>query len=372
MARKQQQTQPAAQPQPVLTFPHLYVFDAGNGACKAISSQSGGIVTFEPVITTLSDKRALAGDDSKPIHTLRVDAQTLVFGLDDCMNFGRRETIRRLNSMERYTSADYFRLLDVLFLKAFACERGNSDYIAPTGVISLPVSQYNNAATVAEVRDGLTGRREIRDGDGAALRLEIQNERLIVLPESAGAMMHWAQDFDTLARRDGVNTAGLNLVVDIGYETTDVSLFEGMRYQRDRAFSLGRMGTGVIVRRLQEALGMRLRQVDETSLDRALRELAGSKVGTRRTIEPSPGTVIEAGRLYDQEINALGNQIADRILTLYPETINRVLLAGGGAYHLARVLTDRLAPIHVEIVPNAENANVLGGYTSLNLKLRKG
>lgn len=376
MARKTQaQTQVAAQPQPVVTFPHLAASDVGNGGCKVISSQLPEVVSFEPVITSLTDKRALTGDDSKPTYTLQSDGQTLVFGLDDCMTFGRRETMRRLNSMERYTSPDYFRLLDVLLLQAFACDLDHSTYIAPTLILSLPVSQFNNLATVAEVREtlmGTRGKRIIHDGEGRELRLEIQNERLIILPESAGALMHWAQDPLTLARRENINTAGYTLVIDVGYETTDFSLFEGMKYLRDRATSVSRMGMGVLVRRIQEVLaGKRVRSVDETALDRALRPIAGRVKGAKKEIEPSPGTLVDVTKLYDLEIEELANQISDRALSLYPEAINRVLIAGGGAYHLHGKLLSLLAPMDVLIVPNAENANLIGAYTSLQLKFRR-
>lgn len=358
----------------IVSFPHLAALDVGNGGCKVISSQLSDVVSFEPVITSQTDKQALAGDDSKPTYTLRSDGQTLVFGLDDCLAHGRRETMRRLNSMERYTSPDYFRLLSVLLLKAFACDLDKAAYIAPTLILSLPVSQYNNAETVSEVRSGLLGKRVIQDGDGHELRIDVQEDRLIIIPESAGALMHWAQDPVTLARREGVNTAGLTLVIDVGYETTDFSLFEGMKYQRDRAFSVPRMGMGIVVRRIQEALaGKRLRSVDETALDRALRAIAGTvkTKGLKKEIEPSPGTFVNVASLYDPFIEELANQISNRALTLYPEAINRALIAGGGYYHLYKNLYSLLSPIDLPVVPQAENANLLGAYTSLQLKFRR-
>lgn len=364
------QTAAQTQPVPAVTFPFLSAFDVGNGGCKAISSQLDAVISFEPVITSLTDKRALAGDDSKARYTLQSDGQTLVFGLDDCLTFGRRETMRRLNSMERYTSPDYFRLLQVLLLHAFGCCL-NGEQIAPTVLINLPVSQYNNVAVIEEVRDMLTKNHIIRDGTDNELRIKISADRLIIMPESAGALMHWSQDPITLSRRDGVNTAGLSLVVDVGYETTDFSLFEGMKYQRDRATSVARMGMGVPVRRIKESLERRLRSVDETALDRALRPIAGRIKGVKKEIEPSAGTIIDVTKLYDVEIEELAQQIADRALSLYPEAINRVIVAGGGAYHLYDKLRSMLAPIDVLIAPQAENANLIGAYTALQRNLRR-
>ena len=76
--------------------------------------------------------------------------------------------------------------------------------------------------------------------------------------------------------------------------------------------------------------------------------------------------------MYDSEIDHLSNRIADEILTNFSGTAVRVLLSGGGAYHLKNALQDRMPANSVVVVPDADNANVLGGYTIMRLKQQAG
>lgn len=198
----------------------LYSFDAGNGTCKAVSSEAQGVIQVEPIIAPITDRRGLQASDEKPTFSLKVEDNILVFGVEDVFAHGRRTAARRLNSLERYTSADYFRLLDVLYLHAFAAHRGDSNPIAPTGLISVPVGVYNTPETIEQMRNTLVGQREIVDYEGCTLRLDIQAKRLLFIPESYGALMHYAYEPLTLKKRSDVDTTGTTLVIDVGYETT--------------------------------------------------------------------------------------------------------------------------------------------------------
>jgi hypothetical protein len=345
----------------------LYSFDAGNGTCKGLSSESRTVIQFEPVLAPLTDRRGLQRQDERPTFSLRIDDQVLVFGVDDAFAHGKRTAIRRLNSQERYTHADYFRLLAVLFLQVFAAYRGH-DVIAPTGVIAVPVAIYNHPDTLDEMRSTLVGKHELVDADGCSLRLDLGARRLLIIPESYGALMHAAYDSGSLKKRPDADTAGTTLVVDIGYETTDLSLFEGLKYQRDRAESILRSGMGIVTRALHDYLEKTSRGIDVSRLDRALRAIAGKAPGAPKMIEPSPGVLIEVAEAYDLEVDNLAARLAQDILTRYPEAVSRVLLAGGGAYHLQRALRAHLAPLPVVIAPDADVANVLGGFTALKLQ----
>jgi hypothetical protein len=348
----------------------LYSFDAGNGTCKGLSGESRGVIQFEPVLAPLTDRRGLQRQDERPTFSLRVDDQALVFGVDDVFTHGKRTAIRRLNSQERYTHADYFRLLQVLFLQVFAAYRGR-DVIAPTGVIAVPVAIYNHPETLDQMRSALVGQHELVDAGGCALRLDLRANRLLVIPESYGALMHAAYDPGSLKRRPDTDTAGTTLVVDIGYETTDLALFEGLKYQRDRAESILRSGMGIVTRALHDYLDKTTRGTDVSRLDRALRAIAGKAPGAPKAIEPSPGVLVDVAEPYDLEVDDLAARLAQDILTRYPEAVSRVLLAGGGAYHLQRALRAYLAPLPVGIAPDADIANVLGGFTALQLQHRR-
>jgi hypothetical protein len=354
----------------MLTHTLLYSFDAGNGTCKGISSEVQTVIQFEPVVAPLTDRRGIQRHEERPTYSLRVNGQTLVFGVDDVFAHGKRTAIRRLNSQERYTHADYFHLLDVLYLHIFAAYRGR-DIITPTGVIAVPVSVYNNGEIIDQMRNTLVGQHELIDGEGCALYLDIQARRLLILPESYGALMRYAYDPGSLKKRPEAETAGTTLVIDVGYETTDLSLFEGLKFQRDRAESVLRAGLGIVTRAVHDYLDKTTRATDVSRLDRALREIAGKAPGTPKTIEPAPGVLVDVTALYDAEIDSLAARIAQEVLTRYPEAVSRVLLAGGGAYHLQRALRAYLAPLPVEIAPDADVANVLGGFTALKLQMSR-
>lgn len=349
----------------------LYSHDAGNGAAKTVSSARDEVIKFAPVLAPVTDKKALNPEDEKPTYSLKVDGKTYVYGIDDVFKHGKRNGMRRLNSVERYTSPDYFNILNVLYLQAFSAYRGNSDYIAPMGVISVPIQQYNHDDVTGEIRDTLIGKHVLEDYEGCTLRLQIDGGNLFILPESAGAMTHYAIDPETLRKRPDAPTAGTTLVIDIGYLTTDVSVFEGMAYQRDLAFTIQNAGMGQVANALYEYCNKSIRGVDISRIDQAMQKLAGMKMGHRKELEPTPGVFVDVGAVYDSEINVLANKIADGIRTQYPGTPVRALSAGGGAYHLKNSLPDML-PFDVVIAPDADDANVLGGYTYLRLKQQAG
>ncbi len=353
-------------------YPMLYAFDAGNGLCKGLSGETKTLVEFEPVVAPMTDLRGLIESAEKPTFSLVSKGRAEVFGIDDVFAHGKRTAIRRFNSQERYTSADYFHMIDVMFMHGFPDYWNKETPIKPTGVINIPIGIYNNPPIVKEIRDNLIGARTLTDAAGNTLKLEIEPERLLIVPESYGALMHYAYDGGTLRKREDVDMSGTTLVVDIGYETTDMSLFEGLHYQRDRTESEPRAGMGVISRALQTYIRRGLRNADVSRIDRAMQKIAGIALGEPKEIEPVPGVKVDVTEAYDETVTDLAPRIAQEVLTRFPETVNRILLAGGGAYHLKELLVEHLAPVEVVVVPNPELANVLGGFTMLNIQALSG
>jgi hypothetical protein len=355
-----------------VVYPLLYAFDAGNGLCKGLSGETKTLVQFEPVVAPLTDQRALIAKDEKPTFSIVSKGRSDVFGIDDVFAHGKRSAIRRFNSQERYTSQDYFHMIDVLFLHAFPTYWDKDAAIKPTGVINIPIGVYNHTAVVDEIRANLIGKRTITDCAGHTLKVEIETDRLLIVPESYGALMHHAYDPATLRKRDNLDMSGTTLVVDIGYETTDMSLFEGLRYQRDRTESEPRAGMGVISRALQAYIRRAVRNADVSRIDRAMQKIAGIPPGEPKEIEPVPGVMVDVTDAYDEAVSDLAPRIAQEVLTRFPETVSRVLLAGGGAYHLREAIAEHLAPLPIVVVPNPELANVLGGFTMLNIQAMTG
>jgi hypothetical protein len=346
---------------------NLYSFDAGNGSAKGVSSARKETIKFAPLIAPVTDKKALSADEEKPGFSLKVDGKVFVYGVDDVFKHGKRNGMRRLNSEERYTSPDYFNILNVLYLQAFAAYRGNSEYLSPVGVISVPIKQFNDDGVTGEIRATLTGKHTLEDYEGCTLRLQVEHGSVTVLPESAGAMTHYAFDPDTLRKRPDSPTAGTTLVIDIGYETTDISVFEGMSYQRDLAFTIPKAGMSIVAQALYDFCNIKLRGIDISRIDQAMHRLAGMKPGHKKDLEPTPGIFVDVAEVYDNEMATLANRIADSIRTQYTGTPVRALLAGGGAYHHRHALKDML-PFDVVMSPDPDDANVLGGMTYLRLK----
>lgn len=353
-------------------YPMLYAFDAGNGLCKGLSGETKTLVEFEPVVAPMTDQRGLIEKDEKPTFSLMSKGRAEVFGIDDVFAHGKRTAIRRFNSQERYTSLDYFNMIDVLFMHGFPDYWNKQTPIKPTGVINLPIGIYNNAPVVEKIRENLIGTRTIEDVAGNKLKLEIEPDRLLIVPESYGALMHYVYDGGTLRKRENTDTSGTTLVVDIGYETTDMSLFEGLQYQRDRTESEPRAGMGVISRALQTYIRRGLRNADVSRIDRSMQKIAAIAPGEKKEIEPLPGVKVDVTDVYDETIADLAPRIAQEVLTRFPEVVSRIVLAGGGAYHLKEILSEHLAPVEVVVAPNPELANVLGGFTMLNIQALSG
>lgn len=349
----------------------LYSAEVGNNGCRIASSEVSNVIQFEPLIAPETERRGIAAQDIKPTYSLQINGRPYVFGIDDVFGHGRRASMRRLNSMERYTNEDYFRLLDVLFLHAFSTYVDTNTLICPTGVIAVPIVIYNNTEIITEMRNSLVNKSELIDRDGRCLIVEIQAKRLQLVPESYGALMHYAYDPVSLKKRPEVSMIGTTLVIDVGYETTDFSLYEGLVFQRDRAESVTRAGIGVITRTIHEYVEKCSRAIEVSRVDRALRTVAGKTPDALKEIEPTPGVFIDVTQVYDYEIDHLANRIAQEALTRFPEAISRILLAGGGAYHLHRALRQYLS-LPMDIVPDPEFANVLGGFTALKLQSGRG
>src|SRR4051812_19396012 len=138
-----------------VVYPMLYAFDAGNGLCKGLSGETKTLVEFEPVVAPMTNQRGLIAKDENPAFSLITKGRAEVFGIDDVFAHGRRTAIRRFNSQERYTSQDYFHMIDLLFLKTFATNWGKETPIKPTGVINIPIGVYNNPTVVEKIRAGL-------------------------------------------------------------------------------------------------------------------------------------------------------------------------------------------------------------------------
>jgi hypothetical protein len=371
MGKKKSETVAVAAQEPIAS-PHttslIAILNAGNGNCKGISTETNGkIVSFEPLIAPMTLGRGLNSGDEKPTFSLKVGKEIFVFGVDDVFAHGNRDARRRLNAKERYVSRDFFRLLDVLLLHVFASWRGNSTPIQPVVIITVPIEQYNDLEVTEALKEAMLGTRTLADADGCELRIDIKENKFSVQPESTGALMHWAYNPETLQQRPNTSVAGSTLILDTGYDTTNMSLFEGMRYQRNRGSTLRPGGMGFVVQEIADYARKVHRDADESRIDVGMRVLAGLAPGFPKVIDIAPGVPFDVAPAYDPAVEALAMKIADRVRTRYKEAIGRALLVGGGPLHLEQYLSVEL-PFPTYTVPEPESADLLGLLTALMRK----
>lgn len=339
--------------------------DNGNGSfvgiSNAIRNAIANPVRFEPVIAPLTKRRGL--DDSRPKLTLRQDNQVYVFGVDDVFAHGKREHIRRANNAERYGSPDYLMLLKVGLLQMFAAYRGKEP-IKPNLVLTVPIDQFNDPALVRDLVSSVCGIEQIVDQEGCTLRLALDNKRVQIIPEATAAFWHYAFDAKTLNPRKASSTTGVTVVIDIGFLTTNVGLFEGVAYQRDRGFTIKRGGFGVVVKDVLEYVNSTGRGFDLSRVDRGLQAIAGIAPGKSKVIDLGGGIRVDVAPVYDPAIESLARLISDGVLNAYGESISRAIIPGGGVYHLQKPIEDMMPEsIPVMAVPDAADSNALGAYT---------
>jgi hypothetical protein len=117
---------------------------------------------------------------------------------------------------------------------------------------------------------------------------------------------------------------------------------------------------GIIAREIADQLGEDVSRVDE-----ALKAVAGLPLGVQKLIT-LPSGQYEISAVYDALVFDVTSRIVRETRTAYElDKPQRVLIAGGGVYHLRAALADMFTPWHVVIAPEPERANVLGTYTFL-------
>lgn len=349
----------------------LAAIDNGNGKSAGVSSAMksaiNNVVRFEPVFAPASKRRGV--DDGKPTFTLRVDGQLYVFGVDDVFAHGKRDLLRRPNNQERYGSADYMMLFKVILLQIFAQFRGK-DAIKPTLILTIPIEQYNDPDLVADLKESIAAIKVIEDQDGCILRLSLEAKNIRIIPESTGAFAHYSYDAKTLNPRSGSSTTGITAVLDVGFLTTNVSLYENSAYQKDRGFTIERGGFGLVVNEVWAWAKSTGRDFDLSRVDKGLHAAAGIAPKKKKEIDLGGGVRLDVSPVYDPALDDLAKLISVTLMNAYKETITRVLLTGGGVYHLERALRDML-DIPVVTAPDPELANVLGAYTLLRQQAAK-
>lgn len=327
-----------------------------------------GVIQFEPCAAPLTKKRGLKESDEKPTFSLRhPDGQIFVYGVDDCLNHGDSDNIIRLNSFERYGDDDYLDMMKVQWLHLFADHRGGNE-IAPTGVISVPISLYNKPEDLQAFKNKIVGKYQLEDAAGCQLKIRIDEKKLLCVPESSGAFYHYTHDLSGEKRGMDFDASGNVLVVDVGYLTTDISLYINEKYQRNNS-KTENVGMSSVVLPIHEALSGSGKKVDISQIDAGLRLIAGAEPGPKH-ITIAGAYRVDVGPIYDPQLMQLAKALRDVILNKYKGYVAIIILTGGGAFHLLKLLSD-LLPIPVVVCPDAALSNCVGAFIRLRNEATK-
>ena len=335
--------------------------DNSNGLASIVSDDLPQSYDIEPIVAPLTESRAQFDNDGDlilPTNAIKVGKKTYVFGLDDVRQHGKANSYVRDNSDKRTTRDSYYHMLDFLLLRAFPSYIGTSTMVQPNLAFMLPVSIWQNQKRVQEIRQrilGETGCRVIEDAEGCKLTVQLTPETLYDMPESRGAIIHYMVDYRTLQPRKNANVSGYVAVVDIGYETTDLSVYENGKPIPEYFFTLPGVGMKFITQEVVRKLGD---AADESYIDRSL----SSDTPNWKKFEYAPGLTTDISDLYPLLCQELAQRIVSRTVSLIKIPLRTVLIAGGGVYHLSKHLTEKEFGVPTAEPIHPERANLFGAY----------
>lgn len=335
--------------------------DNSNGLASIVSDDLPESYDIEPIVAPMTESRAQFDNDGDlilPTNAIKRDGKTYVFGLDDVRQHGKANTYVRDNSDKRANRDSYYLMLDFLLLRAFPSYIGTSSTVQPHLAFMLPVSIWQDESRVAAIRDkilGDTGCRVIEDSDGCKLSVQLTPETLHDMPESRGAIIHYMVNYRTMKPRKGANVSGYVAVVDIGYETTDLSVYENGKPVPEYFFTLPGVGMKFITQEIVRKLGD---AADESFVDRSL----SNDTPNWKKFEYAPGLTTDISDLYPLLCQELAQRIVSRTVSLIKIPLRMVLVAGGGVYHLSSYLTEEQFGVPTEETIHPERANLYGAY----------
>ncbi|MCA9367564.1 ParM/StbA family protein [Candidatus Kaiserbacteria bacterium] len=338
--------------------PAIYI-DAGRGQVQSTSNdiKFPGVVEFAPVLAPMTTNRALKAGDDAPTFSLDIDGRIYVFGTEDVMAHAHPDTVQRLSTSEDQQFTDnYYYMVAVSLLHAFSARRGNRMF-KPRVAVNVPIELFNNDVKREQFRAILCSRHTLVDYDGCELKVEITEDNLLVLPEGAGAMFYYAFEPEVKRRNP---TAGVNVVIDVGYETTHVLVFYNTDYQRAQSFTIKRAGMGTVARGVTEWLQKSMRGVDVSMVDAGMMEIAGMPRGHRKRIEFAPDTFADIAPAYDDLVDDLCKRISLEVNTRIQGSITRIIPSGGGAFHLNNRFEEAFSNFILAPMKDPNRANVLG------------
>lgn len=316
--------------------------DVGFGFTKAYNGKNS--IIFKSLIgdATTIQFRSLLGDDSS--------ASNLHITLDDKSYF--IGSYAELQSNIKEFTLDQDKLLED-FVKILAITAAGLcvDTAAPINVVSgLPVAYLRRDSK--KLKDMIKGVHEItyHNDKGKDVTKQINIENVYVIPQPIGSIFNLIFDDQGKIKDRGLATQKLG-VVDIGFKTTDLSIFDHLQYI-ERGSST--MDTGIS--KCFSVIANKLRQESNINIElyRMYKFIESGLIKIR-------GREYNISNLKKRIYNHSASAIASDLNRLWEDDwdIDSIILSGGGSVELAQYLGPNIdgnvIPITKDVDPRFNN-----------------
>lgn len=320
---------------PAPSEPKVISIDAGNAYTNVVTS-NGVNLDIRSVQGRITTARAFT--DYPFDDVIKVGADWWAFG--EAAFTWAASTIEDFPATNRYTSAWYRRQLAYVFHRVYGLRTSPGPY-SPSVVFSIPARLYKNSDLTEAIIAHVSGRYEVATSQNTGLIVDVTNP--LCIPEGAGAM--------TLTASSNPNVgAGLWMVIDVGYLTTDIVFFRDGDYVKDLADSDPELGVRKVALAVSDYI------MAQTGIDVNPIEVDRQLECTAMTIS---GRAIDVTTPRHSALTDLANGVSQFVHRVTARrNIAGAILAGGRVDLLAPFLSISPAPI---MAPEPRRANGLGG-----------
>ncbi len=320
--------------------------DVGFGFTKAYNGKNSAI--FKSLIGDATDIqfRSLLGDDSSTSH-LHITLEDKSYFLGSYAEM--QSNIREFTLDQDKLIEDFVRIL------AIAAAGICTDSVAPINVVSgLPVGYLKRDSK--RLKEMIRGSHEItyHNSDGNDVTKKITIDKIHIIPQPIGSIFNLIFDDNGKIKDRGLATQKLG-VVDIGFKTTDFSIFDHLQYI-ERGSST--MDTGIS--KCFSVISNKLRQESNINIElfRMFKFIESGIIKIR-------GKEYNISNLKKRVYNHSASAIASDLNRLWENDwdIDSIILSGGGSVELAEYLSPNIEGNVIPIPKNVDaRFNNVQGY----------
>lgn len=308
----------------------------GNGRVPQLTQLPVGAAPLDKCGLTLSGEAAAAGG-----HRVTINGVKWVAGIDPSLLAGFVQSMD-----ESYISTDEYR---ALFYAALAAVGREDIKVLVTG---LPVGHFRDETIRNRLKAMMTGRHYIRED------LVVNVERVVVVPQPAGAFSAHALDAATGPQEFRIERGRSVLVVDPGHYSLDWIIYLG-NFRLEASGSTAEAGEAVIrasAQALSSQHGVKVRPV---RLQEAIMAGEATLSIGRHTLHYLPAMRAAAGDIIKRSMKTIRGSIRQ---VMDERGVDLVLVAGGGADLFEAPLREAISEAAVTRVANPLMANARGFY----------